>query len=114
MWRYFILVIFLTTQSGIYTTAQIRTEVKLSMDSLPDKLPSIGNLAAHIHHRFSNQEDMTAAIYYWIAKNIAFDSKEHFAKKKKFTYNFRYKTQDEKKTEDTKDKHGIGRGSLQT
>ena len=96
MWKY-LLVIFITIQSSSWSSAQIKPEVKQYMDSLPAKLPSIGNLAVHIQQRFVDEEDIAAAAYYWIAKNIVFDAKEHFAKKKKFTYNFRYKNQDEKK-----------------
>lgn len=66
------------------------------VDSIGPKVASIGALASIYNHKLVSDSDRIGAAYYWIAKNIVYDTKSHFSKKKKPIYNFRYKTQEEK------------------
>ncbi len=76
--------------------AQISEDVKQIVNTFPKKISSTSLLALKISSKFKTDEDRVAAIYYWMAKNINFDTKSHFSDKKKATYSFRYKTQEEK------------------
>ena len=88
--------------------AQIREEIKRAVDSFSDKkLSNTSKLASEISSSFSSDEDKVAAIYYWVAQNITFDIKKHFDEKKKYTYNFKYKTQEEKAEKKDKVDKGI-------
>lgn len=85
--------------SGFSLQSQIvRDEVKLMVDSIGPKVASIGVLASIFNHKLNNDSDRVGAAYYWIAKNIVYDAKSHFSKKRKATYNFRYKSLDEKQS----------------
>ncbi len=89
----FILFFYLLT---ISLFAQISNDVKMKVDAFPKKMESPSIMAALINYKFINDEDKVGAIYYWMANNIKFDTKAHFNKSKKVTYNFRYKTHEEK------------------
>lgn len=83
--------------SGFVLQGQIiRDEIKSMVDSIGPKVASIGELASIFNHKIDNDSDRVGAAYYWIAKNIVYDTKSYFSKKRKVTYNFRYKNQEEK------------------
>ena len=77
-------------------STQIREEVKRTVDAFPEKISSTSKLASKIRSNYTTAEDKVGAIYYWVAQNIAFDMKKHFDNKDKYTYNFKYKSQEEK------------------
>ncbi|MGQ1785754.1 transglutaminase domain-containing protein [Saccharicrinis sp. GN24d3] len=107
MVRYTLLLLLIFVLFCRTSLAQIKFDVKQSVDSLPDKFPSTGNMASIIGLKFQSDEDKAGAIFYWIAKHVEFDSKVYYAKKKKLTYRFRYKTQDEKMRKIQKVNRGI-------
>ena len=83
--------------SGFSLQGQIiRDEIKSMVDSIGPQVASIGVLASIFNHKIDNDSDRVGAAYYWIAKNIVYDTKSYFSKKRKATYNFRYKNQEEK------------------
>lgn len=96
MMRLIVLLVFTFVLSFNYSEAQISQEIKNTMDAFPSKVGSTSSFASKINKEYNNDVDKVAAIYYWMAKNITFDTKEHFSDKKKITYSFRYKTQEEK------------------
>jgi len=82
--------------------SQIGQDVRLYVDSLPEKISKSSELAADLNLRFKNDTDRVAAVYYWMTRNIKLDEKEYFSDKEKYTYNFKYKTAEEKEEKITK------------
>lgn len=83
--------------SAFTLNGQINDRIKLTVDSIGSNVASIGTLAATFNHKFKSDSDKVGAAYYWIAKNIVYDTQTYFSKKRKPTYNFKYKTQEEKR-----------------
>lgn len=94
--KYFSLLIMLFLLPMVFW-AQIKPEVKETVDSYQNEIDKVGLLAARINKDFSDDLDKVGAIYYWIANNIKYDIKSYYSKKKKYAYHFKYKTQEEKK-----------------
>jgi transglutaminase/protease-like cytokinesis protein 3 len=93
--KYFSLLIMLFLLPMVFW-AQIKPEVKETVDTYQNEIDKVGLLAARINKDFNNDLDKVGAIYYWIANNIKFDIKNYYSKRKKYSYHFRYKTQEEK------------------
>ncbi len=79
-----------------FSHAQISNEIKSRIDSQYGNVPTCKMFAAKLNFDYSSNEDKVAALYYWVTNNISFDEKCFFSDKKKYYYNFRYKTKEEK------------------
>ncbi len=75
---------------------QISDQVKERIDADYNDLPDIEHFGAKLNHDFFSKIDKVGAIYYWICTNIDYDTKTHFSKKGGYTYDFKYKTREEK------------------
>jgi len=54
-------------------------EIRQIMQRIPDSLTfTTNNLANYIENNFYNEEDITGAIYYWIAENIFYDIEKRY------------------------------------
>ncbi len=76
--------------------AQISDLVKSRIDADYQDVSDIEHFGAKLNHDFFSKYDKVSAIYYWICKNVVYDTKSYFSKKSGYTYDFRYKTRDEK------------------
>ncbi|MCW3785906.1 transglutaminase domain-containing protein [Plebeiibacterium sediminum] len=75
---------------------QISDQIKERVDAEYNDFPDIEHFGAKLNHDFFSKYDKVGAIYYWICKNVDYDTKSHFSKKGGYTYDFRYKTREEK------------------
>ncbi|WP_075591540.1 transglutaminase domain-containing protein [Labilibacter marinus] len=95
--------------------AQISQDVKDVVDAFPKKINSTTSFALLINKNFKkNDRDKVGGIYYWMATNVVFNTKEHFSDKDKVTYSFRYKTQEEKEAKIQKVNREIAEQTFQT
>ena len=70
--------------------------VKERIDSDYKGISDIKHFGAKLNHDFFSKDDKLGAIYYWICTNVEIDVKKYFSKNGGYTYNFKYKTREEK------------------
>lgn len=87
-------IIIVTLVFSFSMQAQISQTIKTTVAGYPKSISNYKKLAGFIKRDFDNDHDKAAAIYVWIAENIAYDVKAFLGKKKSFTYS--YKTLAEK------------------
>ena len=87
-------IIIVTLALSFSIQAQISQTVKSTVAGYPKSISNYKKLAGFINRDFNNDHDKAAAIYVWVAENIAYDVKAFLGKKKPYSYS--YKTLAEK------------------